>query len=184
MKQYPGPPEIHWLEIANPFFVFEYYFFINVPEDFVHETQIEQFAAGSFTHKTFLSRDVTDEHFVKVTDKFIPGQRYAVKIFMLRKGMTPEQCLHFLKGQRDTRLVGAQGLAFVLKHYRHLFPLGLTLLSLDEREHLFEDCERDRMIPGAMRARNGEVDFGLCKFDTRLNSEYGLICFCGPMPYL
>ena len=184
MKRYPGPPEIHWLEIANPYFVFEYYFFINIPEDYKHETQIEEFASATYEHETLCNADVIDAHFSQVTDRFIPGQRYGVKIFMLRRRMTPEECFFFLKGQRDTQFVGAQGLAFTIRNYRHLLPLGLILLSLDEREHLFEDCDHDRMIPGAMRTRDGKIDFGLCKFDTTLTSEYGLICFCGPVPRL
>lgn len=161
-------------------FSFPYYFYVDIPLDYDHNTQIKTFCDSiGFSEREQLI--YSDARFAEVTNKLIPGEEYAVKVFQLiTRQKSTEECVKFLKNQNYTIFAGMQGLTFLVLNSFKTLPIGTGVMMPDERDKLgILDCvpmwsSMFRYLDGTFRLRlmdaNAPLDAGEC-----------ILCFSGPV---
>lgn len=184
---------------ASERFKFITAFELTVPENYDHTTYLDNFRK---THeKEFEGRfwsfeaNLSDKNFSGVTIKFVPGQKFVVKMFEIQTknpksshfGATSKECLAFL-GQQNAILVGAQGLAMVYEQKKDELPkgrgiVGEVFISYDKKKALWNtrlspySKRLDAMVPHLVKFETG---FKLC-LNCFINGNNGgdyLLCFC------
>lgn len=172
-------PEIFEHGMAIDGFFFPYYFYINIPLDYYHETMVQSFR-DEFNFEGPTASLFTDERFAEVTHKLIPGERYAVKVFWITVEKPWEECLEFIKKQNHTVLAGTQGLLFLALNHRKQLPMGTLAVSLDEKNAL-PVVDGRPLISGLYRFPSGKLDFNMLNPDGVLGSPHSILCFSGPV---
>jgi len=161
-------------------FSFPYYFYVDIPLNYDHDTQIETFCnATGFDEREQLI--YSDTRFAEVTDKLIPGEEYAVKVFQL---VTPqkstEECVNFLKNQNYTIFAGMQGLTFLILNSFKTLPIGTGVMVPDEKDKLgILDCLP--MWPSMFRYLDGTFRLRLMDANAALERGECILCFSGPV---
>lgn len=129
---------------------------IMVPDDYIHETRLADFAEAHRSEFYYFNDGVTDSNFGKATTQMKPGQRFKVDVFQIKETITSEDCLAFLRSQKAI-LTGTQGASLVFEQKRDQLPKGQWYASFDEMERLWQDTAGHR-VP-VIRAHSGR-DFG------------------------
>ncbi|MEK7089953.1 MAG: hypothetical protein AAB920_04030 [Patescibacteria group bacterium] len=182
-KRMPG---IHQDGRVYENFYFPYYFYVDIPKDYDHETQIQQFCDSlKFSERNRLI--YRDERFAGVTDKLIPGEEYAVKIFQLTfpkevalRQKSTDACLKFLKNQNYAIFAGMQGLAFLIMNDPLHLPIGTGVMVQDEKRALgILNCEP--MWPSLIRYIDGSLRVMLMDANATLDEGECILCFSGPV---
>lgn len=169
-------PDIFYHGMAIGDFYFAYYFFITIPLDYDHVHQLrtfcERFSLGEPHTSVFV-----EERFARVTHELIPGARYIVKVFLTKQKRSFEECLAFVKSQKNVSLVGIQGLFFLMNEHLTQFPIGSAAFSLDERGALgiFSNVP---VLPCVIRRMDGKLSVGLIEANY-INQGCCLLCFAG-----
>ena len=154
-------------------------FELTVPEGYNHGTQLaafSKFAENKSEKFCLYNNNITDKNYAKATHRLIPIKTYGVKIFHIKKLVSPEDCLAFLVTQRAI-FVGAQGLSLTRQLKKNEFPVGKWIVSLDEKQALWADVIGFHGVPGMYRHLNGVWDFGLGFFEGDYNDDKCLLCF-------
>ncbi len=151
-------------------------FEVVVPKDYDHTTRLTTFEEAQGKEFSFYHEAITDPNFTKVTTKLIPGRKFMVKVFQIKKTVSSEDCLAFLKNQQAV-LVGAQGATLAYEQGKDKLPIGRWSISFDEKNALpfVDGCHR---VPCVHRVSGGDSKFFLDRFDYDWRDVYYLLCFC------
>lgn len=152
-------------------------FSLTIPREYDHATQLSGFAKQHRKEFYYWNDSITDANFAHATRKLEPGKTYTVKIFGIKKTVTSEDCLTFLKSQ-NAILVGAQGLTLVWQETKDQFPVGKWTISFDEKDALWQDADEDRRVPSVYRHSDGDWEFFLGYFGDDWSADGGLLCLC------
>lgn len=157
-------------------------FDLEVPKDYRHETQLENFfwsRRGKSPINQKYKDSITDRNFLDVSHKLVPGKTYVVEIFAINMNqrVTSDECLSWMI-LRGAVFVGAQGLAFVWSACREKLPVDKHIISLDEKNRLWKDGEGSFRVPYLNLEHDGGWVMHLGHFENSLNEISCIICFC------
>lgn len=109
---------------------------VTVPQDYIFENSIDNFIIGS-GNSIRSHPSISDSNFVRVSNKFIPGETYIVETVAITEYVENcQHCLADLNKEEDILFFGAQGLVLFNQQISWWTPKG-KLLSFDQKENLF-----------------------------------------------
>lgn len=163
----------HGLVLRGKFY-FPYYFYIKVPEDYDHKSQLRLLREFCNIPDPRLA----DERFQNVTDRLVPGEEYGIKIFYLFEYVTLQECLDFIKSQKNTVLVGAQGIAFLTTNHLKSLPIGGITFSPDNEWSLSTNNDGKQEIFGIYKLMGGPTAFAVANSTPLiLPPNHCMVCF-------
>lgn len=111
-----------------------------VDQTYTHGRCLELFRQRTGDELYKFNDDIIDEHFPHPSKVLVPGSRVRVKTYTnSRPGVTSyRDRMAFLKGQKGSMFVGAQGIPFVYTQLRKKITRGYWYISLDVEENLFQ----------------------------------------------
>lgn len=157
-------------------------FEITVPADYDHATRLDTFRAVHQNEENkefyFYNDAITDANYAeKATTKLLPGRRFAVKVFGIKKRVTSDECLDKIRLEKGI-FTGAQGASLAYEQKKEELPKGKWSISFDEKEALWQGADGYRRVPGFDAGSGGGFGFGLGGFGPDWDSGYVLLCFC------
>ena len=164
--------------VSDPRFSLVTTFPVTVPARwYYHATALATFKTDHFSDLAYLDCNLTDENFVNVTKKLVPGHRFLVKVFQIKEAVSSEDCLAFLRSQQAV-LTGAQGLTLAYEQGKYQLPKGCRHLSFDKKKALWKDTGGSHRVPYAETNLTG--GFGVCldRFENDWGDGFCLLCFC------
>ncbi|MBI4709449.1 MAG: hypothetical protein HY764_04585 [Candidatus Portnoybacteria bacterium] len=150
-------------------------FIFRVPNRYEHETQLASFYEENQGKFVFYDGRITDTNYARVTQKFVRGKNYEVKIYGIRPAVVvlSSDCLDFMESQ-GAILVGAQGISLIWEQMRKKIPTGKRIISFDKKEASYNN-----MLPTVYHyspPRSDEWNFDLAHFQCRWNSDNCFFC--------
>jgi len=152
-------------------------FNVVVPEGYNHATRLTKFSNEHRKEFNYWNDAITDENYSKATTKLVAGRMFKVKVFQVKKTVTSEDCLRFLKSQKAF-LVGAQGASLAYEQGKNQLPINRWSVSFDEKKALWQDTDGNYRVPCVNRDSDGDFQFCLGYFEDVWNDDYCLLCFC------
>lgn len=149
---------------------------LTVPTTFVHETQIASFLKAHRREFSYVNDDVTDANFAKATQRLIPGRTYTVKIFVITRRVSSEDCLGLYKAHNGI-LTGAQGLTLAYQEIRGSFPVGKWLASFDEKDAL-PVSDGSHRVPSVGRGTGDDFGLDLGSFEDDWGGGFCVLVVC------
>jgi len=162
-------------EATDPRFVPINEFEIKVPKGYVHGKCLTTFVETHGKEFYFLNSAITDQNFGNPTTRLEPGRKLKVTVFQIRKKVSSEDCLAFLKSQKAV-LAGAQVLSLVYEQKKEELPVGKWSISFDDPDHLWLS-DGHRGVPRVSRYSVGDYSFNLGDFEVDWGSDLCLLCF-------
>ncbi len=171
-------------------------FRITVPENYNHETQIDEFASSWMVEQSehdkyhnkpqlvgYFDRGLTSKNYEKATYQLVPGKKYWVKLIPILDTVNGKDCLEFSKKQGAV-LVGVQGLTLLCeielkKLLSGYYTKGTRVYSLDEQQALFNNnipvlCfTEDRHFVSCPNS----LDFYTHEYEKEIYYKNFLLCF-------
>lgn len=155
-------------------------FDIKIPEDFEHETCIDEYVEEAKKEKAFFNPTFNSKNYERATYAMSPGGHYRVKIYPILTNVTSRICLGFLKAEGAV-LTSCQGLTMALRTGKEYFPLDTNVVSFD----LKEDEKKNKflcLINGgswvAQATRTStQLRLGLHYYEASLKKDACLIAF-------
>ena len=140
-------------------------FEVTVPEGYNHATRLDTFKAA-------------DVNYGRATTKLVPGRKFQVKVFGIRRGksVTSDECLHKVRSENGV-LVGAQGASLAYEQGKANLPKGKWHVSFDEKEALWYGDGYHR-VPCVLAYSDGGFEFYLGYFEFDWRDDHCLLCFC------
>lgn len=157
-------------------FAFVKSFWLDVPKNYVHETQLTSLTNEYRNGLYYMNDALTDKNFAKTSHRFRPGTRVLVKVFNITRRVTSDDCLTFLRANHAV-FVGAQGASLVAQAAREELPKGRWYASFDEKEALWKDAGGYHRVPLLYRYSDGDLRFFLGHFERDWDDGHGLLCF-------
>ena len=151
-------------------------FGIVVPKGYDHKKRLDSFREEHRKAFHYYDDDINDQNFGHATTKLVPGQKLQVNVFQIKKTVTSEECLEYLRSQKAI-LVGAHGISLAWEQKKERMPLRQELLSFDKKKVLRKGPYGQRGVPYMEFAPAGYLDFRLGCFESNWSSGYCL-CFC------
>jgi hypothetical protein len=148
-----------------------------VPADYDHDTQIEDFVrktkplATTYHFDGYLNR----KNFTQVATRLEPGKKYRIRMFPVVEVATTGDCLGFLE-EKNAVLVTAQGITLLQSHHPDKFPIFKWVVSLDERDYLWEYVKNPQRATLVHHRPNNEWEFRLANFGFSWCNHL-LLCF-------
>lgn len=162
-------------------------FEVMVPDGYKHETRLADFKAECQPEVEteerkrqfcYYNPNITDANYGKATTKLVPGRKFQVKVFGIRRGkqVTSDECLDKVRLENGV-LVGAQGASLAYEQGKDNLPKGKWYASFDEKEALWcnDGCHR---VPFVSARSDGGFSFGLGNFENDWDDDDCLLCFC------
>lgn len=153
-------------------------FGVVVPNNYNHATQLDTFKVAHESEFAYYDQNTTDANYSKATTKLVPGRRFQVKAFGVKKGrtVTSDECLTKLRAEQAV-LVGAQGASLVYEQGKDNLPKGKWSVSFDEKDTLWFGGDY-RRVPCVYRSSGGGFRFCLGYFEDDWGGNDCLLCFC------
>lgn len=152
-------------------------FEITIPEGYDHATHLDKFKVAHGSEFYYYNPNITDANYGKATTKLVPGRKFQVKVFGIRRGklVTSDECLKKIHSENGT-LVGAQGASLVYEQGKASLPKVKWHVSFDEKEALW--CSGgDHRVPYEGAFSDG-FRFNLGFFESPWDEDHCLLCFC------
>lgn len=143
-------------------------FSLTIPKDYNHDTYID-----TFTKKTKnLNRiyryndDFTSKNFSNASNRLIPRLTYGIKLFPVVSTATTQDCINFLREQKNLIWAGAHGLTLVEELKFLEFPWRIWVVSFDKRKFLPKFSDGTSGVPAVHHKLWGDRGFGIFDFDS------------------
>ncbi len=151
-------------------------FDVIVPKDYNHTVHLAKFKKRY--RKDFCSYNdaITDKNFKK-TIRLVPGRKFQVKVFQIKKTVTSGDCLRFLRSQNAV-LVGAQGASLAYEQGKNQLSSERWSVSFDEKYALWVDSDGSYRVPAVNRYPTDNFEFCLGYFEGDWYGSVCLLCFC------
>ncbi|MFA6338526.1 MAG: hypothetical protein WCW87_00470 [Candidatus Paceibacterota bacterium] len=156
-------------------------FYLTIPLDYEHRTQVSSFFTEASKDKgkrsdqcerIILPKKMLDEDFQRVSNRLEPGRTYSVQIFQVNTPTSVNDCLDFLR-KNGALLVGMQGLSLVWRLKKEYFPEGKWLSSLDiERNLSTRPSYNKRVVDPHVFGRVSKIWNKQIKFHWKLNMTW------------
>ncbi|MDO8604519.1 MAG: hypothetical protein Q7K40_03975 [bacterium] len=150
-------------------------FSIVVPKNYDHATQLSSFNKKYRKEFYYYNEAITDKNYANATTKLEPGRSLKVKVFQIKKTVTSEDCLEYLRSQKAI-FVGAQGASLAYEQGKGELPIGRWTASFDEKNALWADGGHG--VPRLDRDSGGGFEFYLGSFVDGWGDGRCLLCFC------
>ena len=168
-------------EISAPNFSLSHTFKLKVPENYDHFTQLRSFRENYRDKFDQYNPNMTDNNFIRVTDRLVPGKIYLGKFFVSARNRAlshQKDCLPFLKSQGAV-LCGAQGLSLAWQCAEEEFPVGHYWYSLDKKRALWKwDFEGSQFMIPSLGVGCSNKSFGVGPFSDQTLNSVDLFCLC------
>jgi hypothetical protein len=176
----PPKPKVDKFELLTKFEV-------TVPEGYNHATRLTDFKATyqpeveteeKKKHFYYYNPNITDANYVRATTKLVPGQKFQVKVFGIRRGksVTSDECLDKIRSENGV-LAGAQGASLAYEQGKDNLLKGKWHVSFDEKEALWYDGGYHG-VPCVDADSDGDFEFDLGRFELDWGDDSCLLCFC------
>jgi hypothetical protein len=103
---------------------------ITIPANYVRDTRLDWFSTTYRDSFHFYSTRINEKNFPGAIIGFESGQKILVRVFRLKKPVSTNGCLVFLRNH-GAILTGAQGATLVWEQKREQVPKGFCYLSFD-----------------------------------------------------
>lgn len=161
-------------EVDDPFELVNT-FNVVVPEGYDHITCLTTFQKNHRSEFAFFNEAITDVNFSRATTQLVPGRKFRVKAFQIKRTVSSADCLTKIRAERGI-LVGAQGASLVYKQARAELPVGRLSLSFDEKEAL-PIVDGDHRVPCVDRRSKDCFGWYLYVFERDWYASYVLLVF-------
>ena len=162
-------------------------FEVTVPEGYDHTTRLDTFremhqpeVETEERKKQFhyYNPNITDANYGMATTKLVPGWKFQVKVFGIRrsKSVTSDECLDKVRLENGVH-VGAQGASLAYEQGKANLPKGKWHASFDEKEALWYD-DGQLWVPCVYALSDGDFQFRLGSFGRFWGDRLCLLCFC------
>src|SRR5579872_5367675 len=153
-------------------------FEVTVPENYDHVNRLDTFKVAHESEFYYYNPNITDANYGNATTKLVPGRKFQVKVFGIRRGksITSDECLDKVRLENGT-LVGAQGASLAYEQGKANLPKGKWHVSFDEKEALWY-YDGYHGVPCVRASSDGDFLFDLGDFEGDWRGDRCLLCFC------